>query len=97
MKSNPGKYYLVSSNTEKVVSLRKVPITSSLSEKLFRITLNSELKFEEHVSNICNIVNKNFNALGSIANHMSLCKRELALTSFVESQFSFSLLIWMYH
>ena len=96
MKSNPGKYYLISSNTEKVVSLRKVPITSSLSEKLFRITLNSELKFEEHVSNICNIV-KNFNALGSIANHMSLCKRELALTPFVESQFSFSLLIWMYH
>ena len=40
-------------------------LLSSLSEKLLGISFDSELKFEEHISKICNIVNKKFNALHS--------------------------------
>ena len=77
-----------------------LPITMHklhLNEKLFGITFDSELKFEEHISKICNIVNKKLNALHRIAHHMSLDKREMILKAFLESQFSYCPLIWIFH
>ena len=64
---------------------------------MFGITFDSELKFEEHISKICNIVNKRFNALQRIPNRMSLDKRKKFLKVFMESQFSYCPLIWMFH
>ena len=98
MKANPGKnHVLLSSNIQRVVPFDNVQITSSLNEKLLGITFDLKLKFEEHISKICNIVNKKFNALHRIANHMSLDKRKMLLTAFIESQFSYCPLIWMFH
>ena len=98
MKANPGKnHVLLSSNIQRVVPFDNVQITSSLNEKLLGITFDLKLKFEEHISKICNIVNKKLNALHRIANHMSLDKRKMLLTAFIESQFSYCPLIWMFH
>ena len=52
---------------------------------------------EEHINNICNIVNKKLNALHRIESHMSLDKRKMLLRAFMESQFSYWPLIWMFH
>ena len=41
-----------------VVPFDDLQITLSLSEKLLGTTFDSELKFEMHISKICNIVNK---------------------------------------
>ena len=98
MKANLGKnHVLLSSNILREVPFDNVQITSSLSEKLLGITFDSELKFEGHISKICNIVNKKFNALHRIANHMSLDKPKMLLKVFVESQFSYCPLICMFH
>ena len=98
MKANPGKSHaLLSSNIQRFVPFDNVPVTSSLSEKLIGITFDSELKFEEHISKICNIVNKKLNALHRTANHMSLDKRKMLLKVFIESLFGYCPLIWMFH
>ena len=60
MKANPEKtQVLLSSNIQRVVPFDNEKITSSLSEKLLGITFYLELKFEELISKICSIVNKN--------------------------------------
>ena len=59
--------------------------------------MDSELKFEEHISKICNIVKKKLNVLHRIGSHMSLDKRKMLLRAFIESQFSYCTLIWMFH
>ena len=88
MKANPGKsHVLLHSNIQRVVPFDNVQITSSLSEKLLGITFDSELKFKENISKICNIVNKKLNVLHRTANHMSLDKRKMLLKAFIESQF----------
>ena len=75
MKANPGKSnIMLSSNIQRLASFDNVQITSSLSEKLFGMTFNSELKFEEHIRKNCNIAKK-LNALHCIVNHMSLDKQ----------------------
>ena len=99
MKANPGKSnIMLSSNIQRPASFDNVQITSSLSEKLFGMTFNSELKFEEHIRKNCNIAKK-LNALHCIVNHMSLDKqtKKNSFKGFTESQFSYFPLIWMFH
>ena len=59
--------------------------------------MDSELKFKEHINKICNIVNKQLHALHRIPSHMSSDKRKMLLRAFIESQFSYCPLIWMFH
>ena len=44
-----------------------------------------------------NIVNEKLNALHRTGSHMSLYKRKMLLRAFIESQFSYCSLIWMFH
>ena len=58
MKANPEKCHVIlSSNTQREIRLANASVATS--EKLLGITLESELKFKEHINKICNIVNKN--------------------------------------
>ena len=98
MKANPGKCHVIlSSDTQREIRFVNTSITSSLSEKLLGITLDSELKFEEHINKICNIVNKKLNVLHPNGSHMRLDKRKMLLRAFIESQFSYCPLIGMFH
>ena len=89
-------HVILSSNTQREIPFANTSIASSLSEKLLGIALDSELKFEEHIKKICNIVNKKLNAVQRIGSHMSLDKRKILLRAFIESQFSYFPLIWMF-
>ena len=98
MKAHPEKCHIIfSSNTQREIHFANVSVASSPSEILLGITLYSELKFEEHINKICNIVNKKLNALHRIGSHMSLEKQKMLSRAFIESQFSYCPLIWMFH
>ena len=67
MEANYRKCHVIlSSYIQKEIRLVNTSIVSSLSKRLLGITFDSELKFEEHISKICNIVNKKLNALHHI-------------------------------
>ena len=98
MRANPEKCHVIlTSNTQREIHFANASVASSPSEKLLGITLDSELKFEEHINKICNIVNKKLNALHCIGSRMSLDKRKMLLRAFIESQFNYWPLIWMFH
>ena len=90
-------HVILSSNTQKEIRFANAPVASSPIQKLLGITLDSKLKFEGHINKICDIVNKKLNALYHMRSHMSLDKRRMLLRDFIESQFSYCLLIWMFH
>ena len=62
-----------------------------------KCTLDSELKFEELINKICNIVNKKLNVPHRIGSDISLNKQKMLLRAFTESQFSYSPLIWTFY
>ena len=98
MKANPGKcHLLLSTKSPKVVSIDRIQITSSTAETLLGITIDSELNFENHLSAICNKVSRKVSALGRISNYMPLEKRRIVMEIFIESQFNYCPLIWMFH
>ena len=90
MKANPGKSHILLSNkkTEKV-TINVVVLTSSVEEKLLGVTLDSELKFEKHITGICNRASQKMHILSRITSYMSLNKRILLIKTFVESQFNY--------
>ena len=98
MKVNPGKcHLLLSIKNPEVVSIDGVQITYITAETLLGITIDSDLNFENHLSAICNQVNRKINALGQIANYMPLEKRRIMMKAFIESQSNYCPLIWMFH
>ena len=84
MKANPGKYHVIlSSNTQREIRFVNTSVASSLTEKLLGITLDSELKSEEHFNKICNTVYKKLHALHRIGSRMGLDKRKMLLRAFI--------------
>ena len=84
MKANPGKSHILLSNKEtKKVKINNVVLTSSVEEKLLGITLDSELKFEKHITNICNKASQKIHVLSRITSYMSLNKQRLLMKTFL--------------
>ena len=65
--------------------------------KLLGIKIDNQLTFSEHVSSICKKVSLKLHALARVSNEMNLNKLRLLIKAFIESQFSYCPLIWMFH
>ena len=97
-KVNPGKsHLLLSSNKQIEVTIGDKDIKTSTSETLLGIIIDSELKFEEHTSYICKKATQKLNALARIATLMNFQKRRTIFKAFIDSQFNYCPLIWMFH
>ena len=98
LKANPGKcHLLLSSKTPTDVSIGDASIKTSTKETLLGILIDSELSFDQHISSICSKASKKLHALGRIASFMSFNKRRTLMKAFIESQFNYCPLIWMFH
>ena len=65
--------------------LERACITSNSCENLIGITIDSDLKFGKHISDLCNKVSKNTHALFQVTGYVSLEKRRIVIETFVES------------
>ena len=72
-------------------------VESSSTEKLLGIQIDSDLAFDEHISCICNKVCRKINLLGHLVNYMSFDKRRMLVKAFIEPQFNYCPLRWMFH
>ena len=98
-KMNPDKCKLLVCNYDRdcFIKIQDEIIQSSKSVKLLGITITNKLDFSEHVKKICNKANSKLHALARISKYISSDRLKILLRSFVESQFSYCPLIWMFH
>ena len=97
MKGSPGKpYILVNNKNTENVAINDVVLTSNVEEKLLGITIDSEVKFEKHMTSICNKASQKIHAMSRIGSYMLLNKRRLLMKTFVKSQFNYCHLTWMF-
>ena len=64
---------------------------------LLGITLDSELKFDKHINNICTKANRKLTILGRMSKYLSENKNKILYKAFFESQFKYCPLVWMCH
>ena len=77
MKTSADKcHVLLTTSNEVTVKINEVQIKNSHSEKLQGITTGNDLKFEDHINNICRKASAKISALSRIAPYMDLPKRK---------------------
>ena len=98
MKANISKcHLLVNKKDEVVIKLGKTEIKNSEYEKLLGIKVDTKLNFNEHLNDIISKASRKVNALSRVVRYMNLSKKKKLMNSFFNSQFSYCLLIWMFH
>ena len=57
--------------------------------KLLDITIDSELKFDDHITKICRKANSKLSALSQLTRYLSIKQKKLFYMSFIEAQFKY--------
>ena len=99
LKANPEKFHLIlsDSNLEHFIKAEEFNVVNSASQKLLGITIDNKLSFDEHVGTLCNKASQKLHALSRIAHYMDVKQRQLVMKAFINSQFGYCPLVWMFH
>ena len=96
---NPDKCHLLvpKNTTNATITINGEVIKGEESVKLLGMKIDNKLGFNEHVSNLCKKASQKLHALKRIAPFMSIDKLKILMKAFIESQFSYCPLVWMFH
>ena len=100
MKLNTDKCHLLVSGyrfEELWVKIGNDTIWETKNVKLLGVTIDNELKFNKHLNDICKKANRKLGALSRLSKFLSLKKRRMLYKAFIESQFKYCPLVWMFH
>ena len=98
MKTNSDKSHLIMSCAKATAAvIDGFLIVSSKTEVLLGITIDHELKFDDHVNHLCKKASLKINALARIAPFMNVNKKRIIMKSFIELQLGYCPLIRMLH
>ena len=99
MKLNNDKcHFIVAGNKHEHlwVNVGDSKIWETASEKILGVAIDCNLKFEEHVESTLASAGKKLTALARMSHILKFSKMRLLIKSFVDSQFSYCPLIWMF-
>ena len=98
MKANSDKCHLLIINSQdNTIKIGNENIIGSSSVKLLGITIDNKLNFNEHITKIYKQASQKLHALARIAKYMDSQKLRIIMKAFIESQFNYCPLIWMFH
>ena len=98
MRGNTDKcQLLVSKDESSEIHIGDSVIESSNCEKLLDIKIDSKLRFDDHIQDLCNKANRKLRALAPATPYMNLQKRKVLMNAFFNAQFNYCPLIWMLH
>ena len=103
MKSNEDKLHLIVTNTNKnynsisYIYNGNEFIESEDLVELLGVKIDSKLTFNEHVTNLVKKGNQKLHALARISKFFCENKLKLIMRTFIESQFNYCPLVWMFH
>ena len=72
-------------------------LNSETSVKLLGLWIDNKMDFEEHIKKLLIKGNQKLHALMRVARYMTTDKLRVLMKSFIESQFKYCPLVWMFH
>ena len=90
-------HLLVAKNSNVSVILGNETIEASNSVELLGIKIDNNLDLNEHVSNLCKKGSQKLHALARISRYLSRDKLKIIMKTFIQSQFNYCPLTWMFH
>ena len=100
MKANPGKFQFMllgKNRREKyVLDINGILVKESDSVTLLGVTIDNKLRFKQHISKISRSAFYKLRALRRIRNFLTVEKSHILAKAFINSQFNYAALIWMF-
>ena len=72
-------------------------IKESKEEQLLSVLSDQKLNFKPHLNTVCRKASQKLHALARTSTYMPIEKTRMVMKAFIMSQFSYCLLIWMFH
>ena len=98
--TNPGKFQFMIFGKKKRNSVKLIINITEIEESrkivLLGIAIDNLLFFNEHIDNLCLTANCKLHALRRIRKYLSLEKAKLLCNAFINSQFNYAPLLWMF-
>ena len=79
------------------VKIGEAIVEESSEEKLLGVILDKKLNFKSHISNLCKKASQKLHALARVSTFMDPGQLRLLMNSFINAQFSYFPLIWLFH
>ena len=79
------------------IKIGKDIIWESKTVKLLGVEIHKDLNFDCHAKELYRNANRKLSALGHISRYAEVSKKRVLFKSFIESQFKYCPLIWMFH
>lgn len=70
---------------------------SSIIEKYFDVNISVNLLFDNHITDLCCRTSRKIHPLSRVVSDIRFDKKVTLLNTFITSQFSYCLLVWMCH
>ena len=100
LKSNPGKFQfmVLGSKNERSfnIHINNVQIKNSNKVTLRGIKIDKNLTFKKHISELCRRASHKLHSLRRIRKYLTVEKAKLLANAFINSQFNYAPLIWMF-
>ena len=100
MKANPGKFQFMVLGVKNIapfsLNVNGKIIPSSNEVKLLGITIDNQRKFKKHIEELCKKASYKLHALRRIRGYLTVEKARILANAFIDSQFNYAPLIWMF-
>ena len=99
MVANPGNVQLIFlgvNGTNLGLRIQDIEIKSQQYVKLLGVEIDSKLRFDSHIKNICTIASGKIKCLQRIGNYIDIKQATLLVNAFILSGFGYCPIIWMF-
>ena len=72
-------------------------VNNNSEEKLLRVTFDDDFSCITQVKNMCQKASKKLDALYRVCRYITLNQRRTIMKAFIESQFGYCPLVWIFH
>ena len=77
-------------------NINQIKVEESQKVVLLGLTINNRLTFKDHVGTLCSTANYKLYALRRIRKYLTLEKAKLLYNAFINSQFNYASVIWIF-
>ena len=100
LKTNPGKFQFMilgdRSHHKHELKINSIKFEASDDVLLLRITIDKKLTFKQHVENLCRKAQYKLHALRRTGKFLTIEKAKMLGNAFIDSQFNYAPLLWMF-
>ena len=100
MKANPKKFqFMILGKTLRqpiTHNINQIKVKESQKVLLLGLTIDKQLTFKDHVDMLCSTANYRLHALRRIRKYLTPVKARLLYNAFINSQFNYASVIWMF-